>query len=410
MGVLREGRDFGLLVPEREIRDKLAQVLRQLQVLEKGEAEVLFADAEKARERKDFDKATALYRRVVKEFPQHGLAQASRLRIGECLLGKGEHSLASAHLMGFLRESPLGPYRGHAHLLLGAISLEHAFDARRAEQHFAAVLFPERYDPKSSTTKVPQGWEPPSARPDPTWAEALPDAHERYGLCLYLRRQFKLAENHLAEELRIRPKRPSARGVETNLTAFLLEMCRAGKYPVYFDEQVMVGDSRICTLLFLGSALAEAERREEALALFRRVQGDEFKKSITLPQRAYARMEEGECLRLLLRSKEAVGVLSAFEGALARTPCAPMALMAKAAVHAQAGDTQAAVRAYGLVHSRYPSSKEAPHALYLAGFAHCVNRQPEDARRYYNLLIARYPQSWQAKMVQEYDLTELRNE
>ena len=393
---------------DETIRGKLAWVNQQIHEMTIGPLNSAFAKAEAAKNAGKYDEAIKLYDWVVAEGPAHALADLSGLRICECLHLKGEQDAAIKQVRAFLAQKPQGPYRGQAHVLLGDILLEHFFDGEAAEHEYAAVLWPGHYDVRTGRTQKPPSGSLNATRPDESWGAVLADGHERYGLCLYMRREFDDAARHFEEELRLRPMRPFGKGQIASHMQCLLQMCRERKYPVYYHQHVMVGDRRAQTLLFLASAYAEMGRHEKALKMFQRVQGEEFAKSAGDLHRAYARMEEGECLRLLLREAEAIKVLGDFDKKYAAAPFAPMALMEKARIYLTLDDKKAARGTYQEVFSRYPNSQEAAQAIYLSGYTHYVMKEWAEALACFELLVSRHPECKQAKMVRSLEIPQAK--
>jgi hypothetical protein len=128
-----------------------------------------------------------------------------------------------------------------------------------------------------------------------------------------MQRDFDRATLHFQEEMRLRPTQKFGGTEIPSGMKFLVDMCRAKEYPVLFHEQVMQGDLRIQTVLFLACAYGEAGQHEKSLGLLRRVLKGEFEDKNTLPvQTAYAKYEEAEMCRLLLCDKEAVAGFKTF--------------------------------------------------------------------------------------------------
>ena len=389
--------DYGRSVAKRLYEDDrksiadafkdIDRALRRLRRKEPDDAAGLLVLGNKELGRKRYSKAIGYYERLLSDFPEAKEADEAGYKKGLGLYLSKRPYEAREEWEKFVEKKPEGAWRGHALVGLGDIALEYDFNAHAAEQFYKAVT-------SSSSSEA-------------TWAAALPDAHERYGICVYMRRDFKQAEKHFAEELGLRPARPFGPGEISSNMAFLLRMCQERKYPVYYHQHVMRGDSRVQTLLFLLSAYAEAGSHEKALKLARRVNGKEFTKVLPV-QRAYARMEEGECLRLLLHNKKAIEVLSDFEDKFAKTAVAPLALYEKARVHLTLDEKEAALRTFELVYSRYPKSEYAAKALHVAGYIHYFTEKWREALNLFRTLITRYPRSWEAKMAREHGIPWVR--
>jgi len=380
----------------------------------KGEPQDTFDRAERFRTQGKFREALDLYETIVKGYPGHALRHPAGHFAGICLAGMKKYDEALKRAVTFIDEAPEGPWRGQAHLLVGDLLLEHFFDARAAEWHYAAIIYPGLLKKGGEAAKEAakgRPFNPPAhladMRPDPTWADALPDAYERLGLCFYLRGRLDVAEKYLAEELRLRPTRKlGAYTIGSNLR-YLLDMCRQKKNPVYFKEHVLAGDRRVQTLLFLASAYLEAGDTAKALSLLERLGHMPLAQAATAAQKAYAQMETAEALRLSFRFQEALKALEKFEGEYQAMPMAPMALMDKAALLLSLDDKPAALVTYQRIYTLYPHSEEVPKALYYAGYVYYFTEEWQKALAAFRLLRSRYPKTWEAGRVSANEIPEL---
>lgn len=380
----------------------------------KGEPQATFDRAGKLRTEGKFREALELYEGIIKEYPEHPLTHPAGYLAAECLAGQKKYEEALKRAGAFIEESLEGPWRGQAHLLIGDLLLEHFFDAQSAQWHYGAILYPallKKDGAGAARAAKRQPFDPPDRladpRPDPSWAEVLPDGCERFGLTFYMQSRFDLAEKYLAEELRLRPTRKMVGYTILNNTQRLLEMCRNKKSPVYFNKLVMTGDARVQTLLFLASAYLEAGEVAKAGELLENLDRPPLSLAASATQKAYAQMERAEALRLSFRFPEAIKALEKFEGEYQAAPMAPMALMDKASTHLTVDDKLAAVKTYQRIYSLYPTSTEAPRAMYFEGYIYYFTEQWEKSLTAFRLLRSRYPKSWEAGRVAANEIPEL---
>ena len=367
----------------RRLKRAIEQDLENLRL---GQPLADFRKAEVLRRREKAREALFLYRRIVKQHSDHSLAQESGFRIGQCLFALGENEKATLHWRDFVDIDPQGPWRGHALLALGDDAFERQLNVDAAEKSFVQLI------------------ESPGS--DSTWKAVSADAHERYGICRFLRRDFEGSEAALARSLELKPRsiqQVTGEMVPNPLDA-LLTMCRQRRHPVYHADQVMRGDTRVQTLLFLASAYLEIGRLDESLALFSRLDGDEFEKRVLPIQRDYARMERAETLRLRLELDKAITLLQPFEDKLKRSPMATMALFEKARMHLTQGERPKALQLLRRIARDWPRSEQAPRALFTAGFLAYFSEDWAGALACFRPLVARYPKSWYAERVTAYEV------
>jgi tetratricopeptide (TPR) repeat protein len=388
------------VIAKKAIKARLAGVKRRISEIKAGKLKVLFGKAEKLRKAKKFDVAINIYSEIIKESPKHVIAQHSQLRVGECLFALKKYNKAKLHLEGFIKEQPLGAYRGHAHLALGGFLLEVIFDSGRAERHFKAVI--------DGCGNGSGGEKAARLRAHDTWSQVAAAAHMRYGLCRYMARDFKTAGKHFERELALCPSQRFGAATIPSHTRFLVKMCRERKYPVLFSGSVMVGDRRVQTLVFLACAYAEAGKHHKALGLLERVEKDEFK--VLLPaQRSYALYEKAAVLRLLMRDKDA---LKAFRHFLSKEhsgmPWAPKALLELASQYASLNQGDEAEGVYRTIAARYPNYRESATAMYNCGYQKFHKKEWKDCLAIFDALSRRFPNSWEGKRVARVELPYVR--
>jgi len=400
---------------QKDLIRRLEGRLREAQRLAdmKGEPQDTFDRADRLRTDGKFAEAMELYESIVKGYPEHSLRHPAGYLAAVCLAGQKKYEPALKRATAFIEEAPQGPWRGQALLLAGDLLLEQFFDVDAAARHFSAIVHPGLLE---NAKAPPDGTdrEPPDPlahladpRPDPTWAEVLPDACERLGLCFYLCGQLDVAEKYLTEELRLRPTRKLGGYTIGSNMQYLLDMCRQKKNPVYFKEHVLAGDRRVQTLLFLASAYLEAGDAAKTLSLLERLGRTPLVQSATLAQKAYAQMETAEALRLSFRFQEALKALEKFEGEYQAAPMAPMALLDKAALLLSLDDKPAALVTYQRIYTLYPRSEEAPKALYYEGYVYYFTEHWQKAIAAFRLLRSRYPKTWEAGRVSANEILEL---
>jgi tetratricopeptide (TPR) repeat protein len=377
----------------------LRRVKRRIWALEAGKLKVLFDRAEKLRRAKRFDAAIGVYRQIREEFPGHDLTELSGVRVAQCLFGKKQPKKAVAEGREFVALDPLGAYRGHAHLLIGDIHLEHFFDVAACEPEFRCILDPRKrpkwVDPLRrklvTYRKLDPKKTPPAKEVHKTWKGVLYAAHERAGILEYVRRRFDLATKHFAASARLKPVKGLEK--ETGIgMAEVADLCRKRKMPL--DEVLLgQGDDRTRLVLFLGAVYMKGWRDNRAMKLFARVYGNEFGRA-TLDQRAYARARMGEGYNHLEQREQALKVYAGFESPpLSRSIYAADALLQKAALLSRRGERKKAIRCAEVCFTKYPNTVWADWAMYQrAFFAYCSDDKRE-ARKWLRAAVGRYPRS-----------------
>jgi tetratricopeptide (TPR) repeat protein len=402
------------VVSEKEIREKLAWVRRRLREIAAGEARVLFERAEKLRERKRFDAAINIYAEIVRKYPGAELGQLSRLRLAQCRFGKGQVAAALELARAFVAEDPLGPYRGHAHLFVGDVWLEHFFDVGRSEPEFRCVLERGGRPPDwvaalraslsagraragagagAEDAKDPEDAPaPPADRAGETWDRVTAAAHERAGIFAYLRRNFEEAAAHFAVSQRLAPVGGYWANDPSVGMAEVAEMCRKRKMPL--DESLLAqGDERTRLVLFLGAVYMHGWKDRRGIALFERVWKGEFR-GATPDQRAFARARIGAGWHHLFEYPRAEAIYREFEKPpLSRSIYAGDALLQRAAVVSKMGRPYEAMPLFERVMREYPGTWWADQASYQrAFFSYCLEN-PRVGLRWCRRALRDHPNS-----------------
>ena len=415
---------------EEMIREKMKWLNTRIRELKAGPIKLAFEKAERLRQAGKFQEAIPVYEWIVKEDPEHILAECSGLRIGQCLFGLKKNPEAVKHLGEFVKAKPLGAYRGHAHLELGDYWLEQEFRAACAEVEYNAILHPEKYaapDPN----KTPDFWkgaidpkifqaQPDTSIPnedplaaealqsvDParrkaliateipkdaheTWSEVIPDAHIRLGIVTYMRADFKTADRHFSTSYQMRPDERFGRGIPSGML-LLAEKCRQREMPLPWQLLAVGGDRpRVC--LFLASAYLEGSKFDKAGALFDRVVRSDFKEAHA-EQVAYALCQSGEVLWNFGDGKGAALVWRKFlDKPYKGTLIAPRAILKLGCTTFTATQDSRDLDLITRVYREYPNSDAAPLAL----FQHASviwDDEPEKALALLSALQRNYPQN-----------------
>ena len=414
---------------EDAIRAKISWVHEHIREIKAGPLKLAFEKAERLKATGKYEEAIKLYEWIIKEDPEHILADCSGLRIGQCLFGLKKNSEALKHLAEFIKTKPLGAYRGHAHLELGDYWLEQEFRAACAEAEFGAILHPAKYS-VPDPGKTPDFWkgaidpkvfqaqpatsisdEDPLAAEamqsvDParrkaliaaeiprdthdTWGEVIPDAHIRLGIVTYMRADFKTADQHFSTSYQMRPDEKFGRGIPSGML-LLAEKCRKRELPVPAYCLCSGGDrARVC--LFLAGAYLEGWGTDKAMRLFERIGTGDLQKEANPEQVAYAICQMGECHWNNGDGDKARDMWRKFTAKpYDQTRAAPSALLKLGCTTFTKTQNPDDLKLLVAVYTKYPSSEEAPRAL----FQHaCViwMREPRQAETLLRLLQNRYP-------------------
>jgi TolA-binding protein len=419
------------LIGTKAIKSKLAWVKRRIWEIEAGRLKVLFEKAEKLRKTRKYGEAIKVYRQIRKEFPAHDLTELSGLRIGQCLNAIGKFKDARTFLEGFVKQLPLGAYRGQAHLLLGDIWLEQEFRAACAEVEYSAVLHPDKYK-TPVPGRVPGFWTPNlnakllRVRPDKrvaekdplaaeakasrdpakcrmlvksdmpegahrTWASAIPDAHIRLGIVTYMRAEFKGADKHFSRSFMMRPDVRFGKGLPAGML-LLAEKCRKRELPVPAYVLRTGGDRpRVC--LFLAGVYLEGYKPRKAMKLYQRIISGDLSRESHPEQKAYATREKGEAFwRTRDGDKARAAWLKFTKLPMSRTLAAPRALLKLACTTYSKTRDPKALKLLETVYTAYPQSEAAPLAMYQhAGVL--LAKEPMQAISLARRLKSRYPDS-----------------
>jgi outer membrane protein assembly factor BamD (BamD/ComL family) len=386
------------VVESRTIAAKLAWVKRRIGEFRAGELKVLFDRAEKLRKAKKHDAAIKIYRQIRKGFPGHDLTELSGLRIAQCHFAKKDLRKAVDEARQFVASDPLGAYRGHAHLLIGDIHLEHLFDVRGSEPEFRCVLDPGKR-PKWVTPrrqrliayrKLDPEKTPPAKEAHKSWKAVLHGAHERVGILEYIRRNFQTAATHFATSARLKPVKGLEREPGVGM-AEVAELCRKRKMPL--DEALLgQGDDRSRLVLFLASVYIKGWKDDRAYGLFTRVYRNEFKKA-TPDQRAYARARMGARHLYKGETAKAVAIYKEIETKFAGSRYAADALLQHASALSREGKLRKALPYIDACYTRYRGTKWADWALYQRAFIAYRHEPAPRALKYYRRAISSYPRS-----------------
>lgn len=270
---------------------------------------------------------------------------------------------------------------------LGDVALEHRFDLRSAL---------ELYGQLEETLA--------GGAPDATWKDAEPDMHIRLGICAYVRNALDEAAKRFATAERLRPDTRWGEGIAGGIGQFA-EACKERKRLVP-SELTQGGDDRTRLVLLLGSVYTESWQDERGERLFARVAAGEF--PATREQRAWARMKQGDCLRLMEwhdidRKEEALACWRDFErgGPYANTSWADDALIRIGVLYCGKSATRArGLEYFKTVVTRYPNSDQASRAQLYIGMHLLWAKQYPQAIAEFKKLIAVYPQSIWAEQAQ----------
>ena len=390
------------LVRAKTIQAKLAWVKRRIWEIQAGKLKVMFEKAEKLRKAKKFDAAVGVYRRIRKEFPGHDLTELSGLRVAQCVFGKKQLKKAVTEAREFIALDPLGAYRGHAHLLIGDIHLEHFFDVAACEPEFRCVLDPKKrpkwVDPLRQNLvtylKLDPKKTPPAKEAHKTWKRVLYAAHERVGILEYIRREFEVAAKHFDASAKLKP----VKGLEHEAgigMAEVAELCRKKKMPL--DEALLSqGDDRSRLVLFLASVYIKGWKDDRAYGLFNRVYLNEFERA-TLDQRAYARARMGARHLYEGETKKAVAIYSEIEIKFAKSKYAADALLQHASALSREGKLREAVPYMEACYQKYPNTRWADWAMYQRAFVAMDHQEAPIALAMFQKALATYPKSAYAK-------------
>jgi tetratricopeptide (TPR) repeat protein len=417
-------------ITEEMIRGKLHWINERIREIKAGPLKLAFEKAERLRQAGKYGEAIKLYEWIIKEDPEHILAECSGLRIGQCLFGLKKNPEAVKHLGEFVKAKPLGAYRGHAHLELGDYWLEQEFRAACAEVEYTAILHPEKYaapDPN----KTPDFWKSAidpkifQAQPDTnipnedplaaealqsadparrkaliaaeipkdaheTWGEVIPDAHIRLGIVTYMRADFKTADQHFSTSHQMRPDERFGRGVPMGML-LLAEKCRKREMPVPWQMLTVGGDRpRVC--LFLAGAYLEGWGTGKALGLFNRVAAGEFK-DVHPEQVAYALCQRGEALWRSNDSKGAQETWAKFkEKPYDQTMAAPRALLKLGCTSFTLTQDPKCLATLELIYTKYSNSDAAPLAIFQHANVIWL-KEPEKAIALLEYMQRQYPNS-----------------
>ncbi len=392
------------LVSARAISGKLAGVKKRIWELQAGRLKVLFAKAEKLRKTKKYDAAMAIYRQIRKEFPGHDLTELSGVRIAQCHFGKKQLKKAVIEAREFVALDPLGAYRGHAHLLIGDINLEHYFNVAGCEPEFRCILDPTKkrptwVDPERrkliSYRKLDPKKTPPATEVHETWKEALHSAHERVGILEYLRRNYKQAIEHFETSQELKPTKTYGNNPHQGMAELADRIRRKQEFipALVLAERA----ERPKLVLLLASLYMEGWRDDRAMNLLQRVAGGEFK-AASLNQKAYAHVKLAEGLFYERKDKEAIKILRKFEKKpYYRTPYAARALLQLAVAVNRDGKMEDGLNYLDKCHARDPNSEWGKMALYQKAYAMYASDKSEAALRLFREFAARYPNSFPVK-------------
>lgn len=394
---------------EKHLRDRLHQVNGRIRELQTGRLRLLFEKAEAQKNARKYDEAVKLYGEVRQEEPGHDLAELSGLRICECHFLKGDLRGSVEKARAFVAEDPLGPYRGHAHLLIGDICLEQYFDVAAAEPSFRCILEPEKSPPGwvaedrrrwLAARKGDEKVQPAAEAAGKTWQEVLADAHDRVGIIEYIRRRFDAAAGHFDASAKLRP----VKGLEKEEgigMAEVAELCRKKQMPL--EEALLAqGDDRTRLVLFLGAVYMKGWKDYRAIDLFERVRRNEFK-GATLDQQAFARARQGAGYHHWGEYDKAMAVYADFDNPpLSKSIYAADALLQKATATSKMGEPWQAMRLFEKCIAQYPGTFWGERAAYnRAFFAYCLE-DPKVALRWCHFALRTYPNAEKTKRCKQW--------
>jgi len=391
------------IVEAKTIAAELKRVRRRIWELQAGRLRVLFERAEKLRRAKKFGAAILLYRDIRKQFPGHDLAELAGLRVAECCFAKKELKRAVNEAREFVARNPLGAYRGHAHVLIGDVHLEHFFDVAGAEPEFRCVLDPKRrprwVDAERrrliAYRKVDEKKSPPAKSAHATWKQVLHSAHERAGILEYLRRDYRRAAAHFASSQKLKPNKTYGDNPHQGM-AELAEKIRAKREiipPVMLAERA----ERPKLVLLLASLYMAGWRDQRSMTLLRRVAAGEFKEA-SLNQRAYAEVKIAEGLFYKIKDEEAVKVLKKFRRKpYATTSFAPRALIQLSVVTNRLDRWDESIVYLDECHARFPNTDWGRLALFQKAYAYYAKAKCRTAMKLFDDYVAKYPNSFAVK-------------
>lgn len=383
-----------------QIRGKLNWINNRIREIRTGPLKLAFEKAEGLKAAGKFDEAIKLYEWIIKEEPKHELAELSGLRICECTLLKKDLQGAIAKAKAFVAENPLGPWRGHAHLLIGDIYLERLFDIGNSEPEFRCILDPERAQPKwveqerqkmLSTKKSDTDTTPPVTFAGQTWTKVMADAHERVGIVEYVRKNFDKAGDHFQKSFDLRPDKSYGEGVPTGM-ALVAEKCH-NKEPVVPEFLLGAPNERAALVLVMASIYYEGWKYPEAKALYLRVAENDLSKETSIHQRAFATLRMGACASLDgNKSDEAIAWYAKFDSKeFNQSVFAAEALNQWACLLTRLCKTDDAAKVYEKAFTLYPSHPRASTALFNRAFIAYCTENSDVALGFYNLYLQRYP-------------------
>jgi outer membrane protein assembly factor BamD (BamD/ComL family) len=394
------------VISAKEIAARLAGVKRRLWELAAGKLKVLFEKAEKLRKGKKYDAAIKTYRQIRREFPGHDLTELSGLRISQCYFSKKQLKRAVIEAREFVARDPLGAYRGHAHLLIGDIHLEHFFDVAGCESEFRRILDPTKsksqphwINPERrkliAYRKLDPKKTPPAKTPHKTWKGVLHSAHERVGILEYLRRDYKKAAAHFTTSAKLKPDHSYGKHQGQGM-ADLVDRMRL-KREIIPANMLAQRAERPKLVLLLASLYMCGWRDDRALGLLRRVAGGEFKEA-SLNQKAYAHVKIAEGLFYKRKDKEAIKVLKLFlKKPYNRTLFTARALLQLSVVTNRHGDWKESLTYLVQCHARFPNTRWGKDSLYQHAFALYVKDHLHEALRLFKDYVAKYPNSFPVK-------------
>ena len=392
------------IVSPGTIRGKLNWVNRRIREIEAGRLKTAFAAAERKRKAKKYDEAVKMFAAIVKEFPGEDLAELSGLRIPQCHFWKKDFKTAILKARAFVAENPLGPYRGHAHLLMGDIFLERLFDIRSAEPEFRCILAPVKARPRwveaahrhvLACRKREKDALPLAGKPGKTWKEVHHQAHERVGILEYVHRRYEKAAEHFETSQKLCPSKLFGSDPHQGMAQL------AGKIRRKEDviPRILLAEKAVRPklVLLLASLYIAGWRDDRALKLFQRVSKGEFKEA-SVNQKAYARMMEAEAWFQKRQDKKALACLRDFDKPpYSRTPFAPEATLHCSVVLSRLNKWKESDKYMRKCYTLYPNTKEGEYAFYQMAFTHYVNGDPQVALRFYRDFQLRYPSSYYVK-------------
>lgn len=221
-----------------------------------GKAKQLFDNAESLRSQNKLLEAGKLFLQIHKSFPETDSGQLAGYRVGQCLVGLGNHQQALDYWQSFIEDSPSGPWRGQTQAAIIDLALGSFGDPALASKHAAEAVtaLQEKLDRKAEFS----------------WRQATFDIYLRRGATA-------LAEGHcqeaadafiLAKQSGNDPKSKSPK-LMADVLVGLDRLIEAAKERLdVFPKDLRGGDRRMAQVLAIGNIYNLARQHDRAKAIF----------------------------------------------------------------------------------------------------------------------------------------------